>query len=305
MDEQKPNPVNPIAAQVERLEKALADLESRKKAAAELAAKSAPDFERLHALQAKLDALPQSERREILDAIGLHKVSAAPKPITSLRGGGFVGRPAPQRQPARWALWLTIPRVELWQAALLSLGIEPDDSLKAEACGRVPDGPLSSTRLSREFFSRREDCMRALSTEGPIRPQGPLYAGMLHSPRCPVLLGDVAIFLARIGETVPIEMQAASAVTKIEEPDQSYSEEMQPLQRGQAQDRAILSAIESLGLKAQALPRSPAGRPGVKMEIRRALKDNPLFVGDTVFDKAWERLRAAGDVGDASSPALG
>ena len=120
-----------------------------------------------------------------------------------------------------------------------------------------------------------------------------------------MLLAEVAAFLARIGATVPNEMQAVPAVPNTEEPDQSDSEEMQPLQRWQAQDRAILGAIQALGLTAQALPRSAAGKPGAKMEIRRALKDNPLFVSDKVFDKAWERLRAAGDVGDASSPALG
>lgn len=226
--EEDSTPRAPFAAEADRLEKALAELEARKKAAAEMAAKSAPHLERLTALHAQLQALPQSERREVLDAIGLHEVSAAPQPITRLRGGGFVGRPAPQRQPARWALWLTIPRVELWQAVLLSLGIEPDDSLEAEACGRVPDEPLSFNRLSREFFSRREDCLRALSTEGPIRPQGSLYVGMLQSPRCPVLLAEVAAFLARIGATVPIEMQATPAVTKTEEPNQSDSAEMQP-----------------------------------------------------------------------------
>jgi hypothetical protein len=211
----EPTPLQSLAAQADRLEKALAESEARKKAAAEMAAKSAPHLERLTALHAQLQALPQSERREVLDAIGLHKVSAAPPPITRLRGGGFVGRPAPQRQPARWALWLTIPRVALWQAVLLSLGIEPDDSLEAEACGRVPDEPLSFNRLSREFFFRRVDCLRALSTEGPIRPQGSLYVGMLQSPRCPVLLAEVAAFLARIGATVPIEMQAtpAAAIT--------------------------------------------------------------------------------------------
>ncbi len=95
------------------------------------------------------------------------------------------------------------------------------------------------------------------------------------------------------------------AASESEEPDQSGSAEMAPVQRWQAQDRAILNAIEALGLKARALPRTQAGKPGAKMEIRRALKDHPLFVGEKVFDKAWERLRAAGDVGDASSPALG
>lgn len=306
VDEQEPTPIDPIATQADRLEKALAELEARKKAAAELAAKSAPQLERLNALQAKLEALPQNERREVLNALGLHKKSAAPV-ITPLKGGGFVGRPAPQKRPARWALWLKIPRVELWQAVLLSLAIEPDDFLRDEACGRVPDAPMSMSfcRLPDEYFSRREDCMRALSTEGPIRPQGPLYAGILRSTRCPVLLAEVAAFLASFGATVPTEMQAMPAASESEEPDQSGSAEMAPVQRWQAQDRAILNAIEALGLKARALPRTQAGKPGAKMEIRRALKDHPLFVGEKVFDKAWERLRAAGDVGDASSPALG
>jgi hypothetical protein len=280
----EPTPLDPFAAQADRLEKALAELEARKKAAAEMAAKSAPHLERWTALQAQLQALPQNERRGVLDAIGLHKVSAVPQPITRLRGGGFVGRPAPQRQPARWALWLTIPRVELWQAVLLSLGIEPDDSLEAEACGRVPDEPLSFNRLSREFFSRREDCLRALSTEGPIRPQGSLYVGMLQSPRCPVLLAEVAAFLARIGATVPIEMQATPAVTKTEEPNQSDSAEMQPLQRRQAQDRALLGAESPAVPTAQAEPaKNPEPPPLTTSDIASA------FAGLRWSEAEWKK----------------
>lgn len=82
--------------------------------------------------------------------------------------------------------------------------------------------------------------MRALSTEGPIRPQGPLYVGILHSPKCPVLLGEVAAFLARIGEAVPIEMQAAQAEAK----PQSETKEQRQDRRLKLCEEASLSFSE-------------------------------------------------------------
>lgn len=44
------------------------------------------------------------------------------------------------------------------------------------------------------------------------------------------------------------------------------------------------------------LPKNPAGKQGVKTEVRKALNGNPLFAGKTVFNKAWERLRKFGDI---------
>ena len=69
-----------------------------------------------------------------------------------------------------------------------------------------------------------------------------------------------------------------------------------PLQRTAAQDAAILGEIKKQGLDPLALPKNPTGKPGVKLAIRTALKSNSLFVGGTVFNKAWERLTARADI---------
>jgi len=75
-----------------------------------------------------------------------------------------------------------------------------------------------------------------------------------------------------------------------------------PLQRGAAQEAAILAAIRAAGLNPLALPKNEPGKPGPKAAIRQATNGNPLFVGETVFDKAWERLRAQGDIATSSDP---
>lgn len=69
-----------------------------------------------------------------------------------------------------------------------------------------------------------------------------------------------------------------------------------PVQRSAAQDAAIVGAIKAAGFSPLALPKNEAGKPGPKAAIRDALKGNPLFVGGTVFDKAWCRLRRRFDI---------
>ena len=60
-----------------------------------------------------------------------------------------------------------------------------------------------------------------------------------------------------------------------------------PLQRQQFQENEILRVINELGYTATALPKTIPGKPGVKKKVREKLK-LPI----SVFDKAWERLRA-------------
>lgn len=70
-----------------------------------------------------------------------------------------------------------------------------------------------------------------------------------------------------------------------------------PLQRTAAQVAAILCEIKKQGYDPMALPKNPDGKPGVKAAIRSELSKNALFRGLTVFDKAWERMTARGDIG--------
>ena len=76
----------------DRLEQALRDLKGHKKAAS--AIKMTPELKRLTALHKKLEALTQNERRKVLDASGLRHISAAPRPITPLRGSSCYTPPS-------------------------------------------------------------------------------------------------------------------------------------------------------------------------------------------------------------------
>lgn len=69
-----------------------------------------------------------------------------------------------------------------------------------------------------------------------------------------------------------------------------------PLQAGRAQDEVILATIRKMGHNPLQLPKPPAGKPGVKAEVRKALLNDSLFTGGTVFKKAWERLSELGDI---------
>lgn len=111
----------------DRLEQALGKLEANKKAAANMAASFKPD-ERLAALNKRLEALPQSERRQVLDAMGLKHVSAAPEPITPLRGSSYTQPRTPAALPAiDWRYWRHMPKIKQWEACALSLNINPDN----------------------------------------------------------------------------------------------------------------------------------------------------------------------------------
>jgi hypothetical protein len=74
------------------------------------------------------------------------------------------------------------------------------------------------------------------------------------------------------------------------------SSKTRPVQRGTAQDAAILAALTGLGYDPLNLPKNPAGKPGVKAAVRAALLKDKLFTGPSVFNSAWERLTGHGDI---------
>ncbi|MBC7787409.1 MAG: hypothetical protein H7Z18_08230 [Methylophilaceae bacterium] len=91
------------------------------------------------------------------------KHSTAPSPISPLEGSSYVSRPNPfdtnVKGAADWKYWKHVTTVELWQAILLSLNINPPGNgwLIDNAPGRTGDIPyayLDKHGLTDEFISR-------------------------------------------------------------------------------------------------------------------------------------------------------
>lgn len=98
-------------------------------------------------------------------------------------------------------------------------------------------------------------------------------------------------------ETIPAV--ATSAASK-EQPSAASDKTVQPVQRGTAQDAAIMHAIREAGCDPLKLPKPPQGKPGMKAAVRAALVGkNPVFPKHgTQFEKAWERLRSRREIAD-------
>jgi hypothetical protein len=74
-----------------------------------------------------------------------------------------------------------------------------------------------------------------------------------------------------------------------------------PLQRGPAQDVAILAAIKALGHTPSSLPERTPGKSGVKATVWGVVKaQRSTFASKKAFDIAWQRLRDNKDIGEGS-----
>jgi hypothetical protein len=200
-------------------------------------------------------------------------------PEKVLRGGG-VPR-GPRVQPIRWAVWLALPHLELWQAVALSLRVNPADELRDQ----VSHPPSMFSRLPAEFFERLSYCKKALG--GPIRTQGNPY---WDRAACSVSRVDVVAFLTSAGYEVAEELRDGLPP--------SGTQGKQPLQRWPAQESEILRVLHKLGHDPRALPKHSPGIPGAKTAAKRALGSTGMWARAEVFDKAWERLRKSGRIAD-------
>jgi len=115
--------------------------------------------------------LSQREKRKALDAAGLKHISAAPPPITPLRGSSYSPPRKPEPLPlpgTDWELWRHMPKATITEAVAVSLDIEPS-ALKS-GCGYAEPG--------KEFDRRIKLACAYVNDAGPLRPQGPL--GHMH-----------------------------------------------------------------------------------------------------------------------------
>lgn len=194
-----------IKSHADRLQQALQDLETDKKAFAAWKAEMAPEQERLTALQATLKDLPPQEQNKVLKTMGLPPlVSTASRPLTPLGG-----RASSQTQPHTiaappdidWQFWKNMRTVKLWQACALITGLDPD-SLKGHPQAWMA-GPGTGPVFDSKCFpgldakARFDKALRLAESavsymNGPIFPKGPPYPG--KTTEKDVSLSEVAAF---------------------------------------------------------------------------------------------------------------
>ena len=98
-----------------------------------------------------------------------------------------------------------------------------------------------------------------------------------------------------IGEPPKQEQEQPTTAVAVEGlgKQSEQAESQKPLPRQRHQENEILRAIGALGHTACKLPKPAPGKSGVKAEVRKAVK-----MPNGIFNKAWERLRARGEIGD-------
>ncbi len=267
------------------LETALRELDLRKTEGKNRSAAMAAELEKQYALQATLDALPQHERRQVLDAMGLQHISAAPPPITPLRGNCIHGP------------------IRLVQSAARELA---DTSA-------TPQAILVEKKLSWQELTQEDDVAR----QDPIYQKKYTRAWELHAElekweamehqndplkenEIELRLGAIRAELAELNKPVPVvtgdlvpaatyETQPASKCTP--------GENLAPVSRFAAQECWIMSALKERNIDPLALPSPGKGKPGIKAELRTSSQARPkIFSSINVFDEAWKRMRRSGDL---------
>lgn len=178
-------------------------------------------------------------------------------------------------------------------------------SSAADACKQLGLSDSLST-VAKQFLdaeSAKEQALRAAGYAEPREievPLMPLYDPMEADRRYRARKRQEDIETARLAEIARLqardEYEAAKLKAATEAESVAHSDLPTPVQRTAAQDAAILSTLAALNINPLAIPKNKAGKAGSKAKVRTALERNPLFVGATVFDKAWERLSARGDI---------
>jgi hypothetical protein len=94
-------------------------------------------------------------------------------------------------------------------------------------------------------------------------------------------------------ERLEAELKGGHASAKAA-PTEAHEPVAAPMSRQRHQEAEILHVLREMQYDAQRLPRSPAGTPGPKAEVRSRLS----HMTPKVFDKAWDRLRGNGEISD-------
>lgn len=201
--------------------------------------------------------------------------------------------------------------VKLWQSCALVAGLDPD-ALKPHPQAWMA-GPGSCLLFKAKSFPNQdmkakfEKILRlaesAVSyTDGPIFLQGTPHSG--NKKEKDVLLFEVAAYFRSLEWLdIPAALQSLAAPQAIATPQESIAEKVPAtvvkISKQQAQEVRILELLRAQSYEPLALAPRASGKPGPKAEIRTlALTERKLFT-EKSFEKAWERLRGAGEIAGA------
>jgi hypothetical protein len=201
--------------------------------------------------------------------------------------------------PAIWSCWKGRARMPLWQAAALSTGFEPVYRLQsgnfaaaslAAECGLA----IEAERYTETPLLERLRCDMDFSTRLALLTDRLGGAEMDESH--PVKIADVLAVALDMGWSVPDEFKvlAGDGAAPSASMPAGGLQVPEPLQRQRHQEGEILRVLRELGYDPAELPARPHGKSGAKAAAWGLLAQKKWSRG--VFDKAWDRLRGAGEI---------
>lgn len=197
-------------------------------------------------------------------------------------------------QPIDWQYWVVrMPYLSAAEAARLMSGLDPEPHLYADIKARpVPRNNVEAAcqqAIAIERLAGRQEVARNTPAD---------WLSWAHANEFDVHIG----FALAVRDDGAAELDNSPADSN----SGGDTGSPMPLARFRAQELAILQMLQTLGFSPMSLPKSKPGTPGAKAKCWGELRtDVKLFVSPKVFNKAWERLRAADDIADNPLPHLG
>ena len=183
-----------------------------------------------------------------------------------------------------WDYWLMMDSVQTWEAALLSVNINPiyayfDGFIDGHANILLDRNNLPSIKDQEAFIKR------LLIVENNHTTAGYDYGfGKLN-------LLKFIDWLAVKNQDMPNEMRAfVNADTAEAENNKNSSK------RTLLQEKVILDIILKLKLDPHSLPKKKKGKPTVKREIKEIALLQPRTFTNSTFEHAWERLTKKNEI---------
>lgn len=220
-----------------------------------------------------------------------------------------------------WDYLLQYPALQLGSLCALSVGLHPyfaDPSwvfnvAKPHFNGTDSDEfcPLADAEEGEKRAALLEDFLRrahiAAANLSPLGELAPAI-GDADSVQTLVRVSDFVTWAEGMGWELPPEFPKPLAAPvsnqpatplgapESDEPTAHVSTPARPLPAQRFQEQEILRVISELKYDAKALPKPEQGKKGVKAEVRKIVPLNT----PGIFDGAWERLRATGEIQDAT-----